>query len=73
MAVKLKELRRSMFWIGQSRWLTLVNASVFDCFPTCSSCRCFVWGKQDYEKKMAHDMEEVQLRFKMPVDAGIAG
>jgi hypothetical protein len=32
-----------------------------------------VWGKQDYEKKMAHDMEEVQLRFKMPVDAGIAG
>jgi len=32
--------------------------SVFDCFSTRSSCRCFVWGKQDYEKKMAHDMEE---------------
>lgn len=44
-AVKLKELRRSMFWIGHS------------------SCRCFVWGKQDYEMKMAHDMEDVQLRF----------
>jgi hypothetical protein len=37
--------------------------SVFDCFLTRNSCRCFVWGKQDYEKKMAHDMEEVQLRF----------
>jgi hypothetical protein len=23
-AVKLKELRRSMFWIGQSRWLSVL-------------------------------------------------
>ena len=61
-AVKLKELRRSMFWIGHSRREAVSNVA-FERNLIPSSCRCFVWGKQEYEKKMAHDMEEVQLRF----------
>lgn len=52
-----------MFWIGHSRCcLCVSNASLSLTLVRCS-CRCFVWGKQDYELKMAHDMEDVQLRF----------
>ena len=52
-----------MFWIGHSRWFQRLLNATFQLILSRCSCRCFVWGKQDYEMKMAHDMEDVQLRF----------